>query len=77
MQYIVDTFVEQVTQIAANFRGVCCCFSHNASSHSLQDSIMLTMGCDFEYQAANTWFKNLDKYALPRSPAGVAQCVAG
>ena len=22
---------------------------------------MLTMGCDFNYQNANTWWKNLDK----------------
>ena len=62
MQYNVDTFVEQVIQIAANFRGVCCCFPHIVSSHSLQDSIIMTMGCDFEYQAANSCFKNLDKY---------------
>lgn len=28
---------------------------------SLQNNIMLTMGDDFNYQNANTWFKNLDK----------------
>jgi lysosomal alpha-mannosidase len=25
------------------------------------EDIMLTMGCDFEYSNARTWFKNLDK----------------
>ena len=26
-----------------------------------QDNIMLTMGSDFNYEAGDTWFKNLDK----------------
>lgn len=27
----------------------------------LGNDIMLTMGCDFQYSNARTWFKNLDK----------------
>ena len=37
-----------------------CCFFFQAS-HYATDNIMMTMGGDFNYQNANTWFKNLDK----------------
>jgi alpha-mannosidase len=32
-----------------------------ANSSMLGNHIMMTMGSDFQYSNANTWFKNLDK----------------
>ena len=31
------------------------------ASHYRTNNIMLTMGSDFQYENANTWYKNLDK----------------
>ena len=40
---------------------LCCAVMHAQQLNSAQSNIMLTMGSDFNYQNANTWFKNLDK----------------
>jgi NAD(P)-dependent dehydrogenase (short-subunit alcohol dehydrogenase family) len=36
-------------------------YVHNQHKHYASNHILLTMGMDFQYQAAHTWYKNLDK----------------
>lgn len=36
-------------------------FAKNVSRNYPTNNIIITMGEDFTYQDANTWFKNLDK----------------
>jgi hypothetical protein len=46
VKHIVHEFVRMCQDVHTMYRG---------------EDIMLTMGCDFEYSNARTWFKNLDK----------------
>jgi lysosomal alpha-mannosidase len=36
-------------------------FAKRQAAYYTSNNIILTMGGDFNYQDANTWFKNLDK----------------
>ena len=57
----VELFVIECLEKALTMKTVWLCGCLSPFLLMCKDNIMLTMGTDFNYQNANTWFKNIDK----------------